>query len=121
LAAGAVWAPPYPAVIALVDWVGRRRNWYEFDGWCVSRGIEPLRLPGARALNLIQHFITSRLTDEKEYRKLVDSLTGPLLTDERRQRAIAARDPSEPPMPSWWDDDDADESNMLAARQLGVG
>ena len=60
------------------------------------------------------------MSDQKEYQKLVGSLTGPLLTDERRQRAIAERPSDEPPMPSWWDDDDADESNMEAAQQLGL-
>lgn len=59
------------------------------------------------------------MTDEKEYRKLVESLTGPLLTDERRVRALAAQSPDEPPMPAWWDDDGADDTT--AATQLGLG
>jgi len=49
----------------------------------------------------------------------VQSLTGPLLTSVERQRQIAQQDLDEPPMPSWWDDDeDAAESSITAGQQL---
>jgi hypothetical protein len=49
-------------------------------------------------------------------------LTGPLLTDAKRAEQKKAQAPDEPEMPYWWsDDDDASQSSITAARQLGVG
>jgi len=118
---GAVRSAPYPAVVQLVRWVERRRNWYQFDGWCAARGLDPLALPAHRALNLIQYCIIEHVEDVDQRRRIVDELTGPLLTDERRRRQLAEQAPDEPPMPSWWDDDeDASASSIAAARQLGM-
>lgn len=118
MAFGGVRPPPYTAVVALLHWVSRRRNWYLFDGWCAARGIAPLELPACRALDLIFYYIIEH-TPEEDRRGLVNSLTGPRLTDEKRRQQVAAQAPDEPPMPSWWtDDDDASMSSQLAAAQL---
>lgn len=68
-------------------------------------------------LNLIQYYITEHTPYEKR-RDVVASVTGPLLTDERRVAQRVAQAPDEPPMPDWWEEDDATESNITAARQL---
>jgi len=47
-------------------------------------------------------------------------LSGPRLTDAKRRALIKAQDPDMPPVPSWWDEDDASESSITAARQLGL-
>lgn len=49
-----------------------------------------------------------------------NQLTGPRLTDAKRRAQLKAQAPDEPPMPAWWDEDDASESSVLAARQLGL-
>jgi len=33
---------------------------------------------------------------------------------------MKAQDPDMPPMPAWWDEDDASDSSILAAHQLGI-
>lgn len=61
------------------------------------------------------------MTDEKNYRKLTATLTGPRLTDDAAEKRRKMRDPSEPPMPAWWDEDDATDGNVAAAQMLGAG
>ena len=121
---GEVRPAPYPAVVALVNWVERRRNWFQFHGWCVSTGVADVaRLRAADALSLIHFYLVKDMTDEKEYRKLSAQLTGPMLVSNvKRLRKIKERAPDEPPMPAWWDDDDeeASASSIAAARQLGI-
>jgi hypothetical protein len=55
----------------------------------------------------------------KEVTKLTRLLTGPLLTSDERVQRELNRDPDEPPMPTWWDDDDRRNTGIVAAMQLG--
>lgn len=69
---------------------------------------------------MIHHYVVQYVVDDKEKIKLNRQLSGPRLTDERRRRLLAAQAPDEPPMPAWWDEDDETDSNITAARQLGL-
>jgi hypothetical protein len=66
------------------------------------------------------HFYIVDHTDEKERERVNARFTGPRLTDVKRIAQIKAQDPDMPPMPAWWDDDDASDSSIMAARQLGM-
>ena len=59
------------------------------------------------------------MDDEKEYLKLVQQLTAPRLLTPERQKQDAERPANEPPMPSWWDEDDDADDSFAAAKALG--
>jgi hypothetical protein len=109
VASGGVWAPPYRAVLVLLDLA--RERWYDFDGWCVVHGVDPLGLPARRGLNLIHHYARTlaqrELTEDvhDRLRKLETTLSGRLT---HVVRVKIERPKDEPPTPSWWDDRDED-------------
>ena len=72
---------------------------------------------------MIQYYILSKLvSDEKEYLRIAQQLTGPRLTTASRLKMEAERPKNEPAMPSWWDEDDEEISNdnLAAASALGM-
>lgn len=78
--------------------------------------MNPWELPLSRFLSLVQHVITQlpSTTEDKEYRKFIQQVTGPLTTMRK-----PSEDPFEDLAPSWWvSDDDASQSNAQALAQL---
>lgn len=61
----------YPAVISLIEIA--LTNWTSFDGWCLSRGVDPLELPSRRFINSIWNWLTESMDDETT-NKLIDVL-----------------------------------------------
>lgn len=53
----------YPAVISLIEIA--LTNWSSYDGWCLSKGIDPLELPSRRFVNSIWTWLSEGLDQEK--------------------------------------------------------
>lgn len=106
--------PPYESALVLIGWADS--NWFYFDGWCLSRGIDLARLPFDRFLNLC-HF--ALLTNYDTIVHMVDTEKYATATREI-ERAITQERPRAGRPPAWWrGDEDASQSGLLAARQLG--
>lgn len=62
MADGGGGRPPYyiaaRLVLAAID------NWNTFNGWCVARGIRPIKLPEPDLLDLIQFWLTDGLSEQ---------------------------------------------------------
>jgi len=39
-------------------------KWYEFDGWCAARNVEPMKLYPARFVNLVEYWAKRGLDKE---------------------------------------------------------
>lgn len=76
---------PYEVAIRLHAIAGD--NWREFDGWCVSRGVNPLRLTPARFCNLIYFWIVKRIDPDKR-EEFEAMLTSPIPGRERRSELL---------------------------------
>lgn len=118
-----------------------------FDGWCASRGVDPLELPYDRFLNLIYHFAVRNASKEKK-REFDSAISQAVSTYNLQQMAVTRRNalsgaesadtqrgvpdvptPSKPtrnaklpPRPAGWGDDHtATRQSLAVANSLKVG
>jgi hypothetical protein len=61
----------YPAVISLIEIA--LTNWSSYDGWCLSKGIDPLELPSRRFVNSVWNWLTEEMEAET-INNLLDAL-----------------------------------------------
>jgi hypothetical protein len=119
VAVRAVRAAPYDAGLGLLNWVRQPGVWHQLDGEYVGRGIDLLRLPLSRFLNVVYSVAIERLKhDEKQPerpRHDFDNTLGVRSWETpggARLRAVVEG------APSWWDGDEEASQQFLAS--MGV-
>lgn len=121
---GGLHGPPYGGVLRLYEWV--RGRWWDFDGYCTDRGIDPWGLPASRFLNLVHVLWRRTLPDEpgKEGMYTKDELDrdvmGPLTELTQPPAPVAGDDdPFAVPgleAPPWWRGDEEAAMSGLQVR-----
>jgi hypothetical protein len=75
-----VVGPPYHTAARLV--VAAANDWALFDGDHAGRGVDPLRLPFARFLNLIYAWYMERVEDKERFKyELEKPIPGMMVSD----------------------------------------
>lgn len=119
MAVRAVRAAPYNAGLGLLNWVRQPGVWHQLDGEYVGRGVNLLRLPLDRFLNVVYSVSTDRLKhDDKQPerpRREFDHSLGVrnwTVPGGSRKRVVVEG------APSWWDGDEDASQQFLAS--MGV-
>lgn len=73
-------------------------NWLVFDGWCWTRGVDPLREPIGRVLAAVYHWRRSLCTKESEVSRVESEVWAP-------PPAVTASGRSRDPVPPGWSDE----------------
>ena len=96
MAAGDIHTAPYRAVVDIIGWLGERRNWHVFNGWCLAHGVFFRALDASDGLDLANYYIVEEAIFERREEKhrhkrheLNDSLIGELEFTEETPRELA--------------------------------
>ena len=116
---------PYDAGLGLLTWARQPGTWQELDGEYLGRGVDLLKLPLPRFLNVLYHASLERLRyDEKNPTGPRERLDKKLLIAEWElpggKYVAPVRQAGQPP--AWWvDDEEASQSFFTGVGVMSLG
>ena len=88
MACRGVLRPPYPAVLAVLEWAAR--NWAWIDGYLLARGTDCHRLDLSRFYNLLHYLMQEQASTDTEIMKARNRIRDDLLIEALKAEKIAS-------------------------------